>query len=323
MLTLPDLKSKQILFIETENGVKNHLFFKNENIVFQKDDKIVNQASSHRLLAVFVIGNFTLTSGLLRECRKRGVSLFFLGDNFRTYGALNFKADGNYLLRSMQYQMSPQTELYIAKNIVINKIKNQINLLKSVDKKINQEFIEEAFVSINKAYDSKSLLGSEGNFTKLFFKNYFGDIGWWRRLPRVKPDIPNFLLDIGYTLLFNFIDSLLLLFGFDTYKGCYHKLFFQRKSLTCDIIEPFRCIIEKQILKSYHLKQINEKDFFVKQGRYWLAYKKSAKYSRFFMEAIMSNKEPIYLYIQRFYRFVMKNGETNFPEFDVLNCQVK
>ena len=89
-------------------------------------------------------------------------------------------------------------------------------------------------------------------------------------MPGVKPDATNLLLDMGYTFLFNFIDALLLLFGFDSYKGCYHKLFFQRKSLSCDVVEPFRCIIEKQILKSYHLKQINKDDFFIEQWKYAL-----------------------------------------------------
>ena len=52
-------------------------------------------------------------------------------------------------------------------------------------------------------------------------------------------------MDIGYTYLFNFIDALLRLYGFDTYLGFYHKEFYQRKSLVCDVVEPFRCIIDK------------------------------------------------------------------------------
>ena len=58
---------------------------------------------------------------------------------------------------------------------------------------------------------------------------------------------------------FNCMDSLLRLYGFDTYKGFYHKLFFQRKSLACDVMEPFRCVIDKQILKAFNLGQIDEK----------------------------------------------------------------
>lgn len=313
MLTLPDLKAKQILLIQTEHGVKNRLFFRNENIVFEKDGKIINQASCHKVMAVFVVGDFSFTSGLVKECRKRMVSLFLMGINFTLYGALQARADGNYMLRSMQYAMSAEKELVLAKRLIGNKISNQWRLLGNKD----GDDLNLILAEISRAHNSEVLLGLEGNFSRLFFQQYFEKIDWLRRMPRVKPDVPNFLLDMGYTYLFNFIDTLLLLFGFDTYKGCYHKLFFQRKSLTCDIIEPFRCIIEKQILKSYNLKQIDPADFSVVNRKYVLEYQKNQKYGKIFMEAIMDHKESLYLYVQKYYRCMMKEG-ADFPEFNIL-----
>lgn len=322
MLTLPDIKAKQILFIQPERGAKNRLFFRNENLVFEKDGAIVNQASCHKVLAAFVIGDFSFTSTLVNECRRRGVSLFFLNQNFRSYASFSPMASGNYLLRAAQYKMELTRELEIARNLVKNKIQNQSRLLKSIGDNYDSEQAEAIFASVSSAKNMNELLGLEGNFSKVFFKNYFKEIGWFRRMPRVKPDIPNFLLDMGYTTLFNFVDALLLLFGFDTYKGCYHQLFFQRKSLTCDIVEPFRCIIDRQLLKSHHLKQIDENDFSVEQARYELTYVKSQKYAKIFMETIMDNKEPIYLFVQKFYRAVM-SGNNDFPQFDIIAKQVK
>lgn len=324
MLTLPDVKAKQMLFIQTEHGVKNRLFFRNENLVFEKDGKIINQASCHRLFAAFIAGDFSFTSGLIRECRKRAVSLCFLNAyNLKTYGCFSARADGNYLLRRAQYAMDEERESAIAKNIVKNKIKNQAALLSVINKEAeiqNQEY-KDVFAAVETAKNANELLGLEGNFSKIFFSEYFKELGWYRRLPRVKPDEINFLLDMGYTFLFNFVDALLLLFGFDTFKGCYHKLFFQRKSLTCDVVEPFRCVIEKQILKSYHLKQIDKKDFLVEQGRYVLSYEKSQKYAKIFLEAIMDNRENMYLYAQKFYRHIM-SAKNAFPEFNILNQMV-
>jgi CRISPR-associated protein Cas1 len=322
MLTLPDLKAKQILFIQTEQGIKNHLFFKNENLIFEKNGEIINQASCHRILAIFIIGDFSLTSCLIRECRRRAASLFFLGRNFKTYASINSTAEGNYLLRSKQYNIKPDCELRISKEIVENKIQNQIKLLQGADKLSNKQQFDKIIRGIKLAKSAEELLGLEGNFSKIFFKEYFSEMGWFRRAPRTKEDIQNLLLDMGYAFLFNFIDSLLLLFGFDTYKGYYHKLFFQRKSLTCDIIEPFRSIIEKSLLKAYHLSQINEKDFFVKNGRYSLSYDKNQKYVKIFMDAIMDHKQPLYLYVQNFYRFIMKDYG-RFPVFDIITKQVK
>lgn len=135
-------------------------------------------------------------------------------------------------------------------------------------------------------------------------------------MPRTKKDISNLLLDIGYTYLFNFIDSLLRLYGFDTYKGIYHKLFFQRRSLSCDIMEPFRSIIDHALLKAYHLGQIKESDFFFQKSSYGLKYDKSSDYTKIFFDAILSHREEIYQYIKDFYRY-MAGASNKMPYFKI------
>lgn len=132
-----------------------------------------------------------------------------------------------------------------------------------------------------------------------------------------KAGYTDFLLDIGYTMMFNFIDALLRLYGFDTYKGCYHKLFFQRKSLACDIIEPFRPLIDREVLKLYTLKSIQEKDFIERKGNLSLSFEHSAKYAQVFLEAIMEHREEIYSYVQGFYRFIMNKEVNQFPYFKI------
>ena len=318
MLTLPDFREKQILFIQADNKTKNKIRFENDNIVFEKDEIVVNRASCHKVFAIFVMGDMTLTTGILREGAKLGVSFFFMKTNFNSYVAVGSLAQGNYLLRSTQYKMSEEQEIKMSKILVANKIKNQGKLLEKIGDG------GEIFKNINAlgkltltATDGNALLGIEGNVSRVFFSGYFKDLKWSRRTPRTRQDIPNFLMDIGYTLLFNFIDALLNVYGFDTYKGVYHKLFFQRKSLSCDVVEPFRCLIDRQILKSFNLKQINEKDFKVIKGKYELDYLSSQKYSRIFMEAIMERKEDIFLFVQGFYRHFMNNEKYSFPTFDI------
>jgi len=318
MLTLPDFKQKQILFVQTDNNVENKIKFHNENIVFLKDDKVENRASCHKVFSVFIIGNLSITTGLIKQCKSFGISLFFLNPNFNLYARINSLAEGNYLLRMKQYSLTEKQELEISKNIVLNKVKNHLSLLKSRNLLPVKNFNEEFFNKIKNAPDNQSLLGIEGNFSKDFFKIYFKDLNWYARLPRVKPDIPNFLLDMGYTFLFNFVDALLCLFGFDTYKGFYHKLFFQRKSLVCDIIEPFRGIIDREVFKMHTLRIVNKDDFKVVDGKFILkSFKNNYKYARIFAETLMKNKESIYLYIQRFYRFLMDGQKNKFPYFKI------
>lgn len=314
MLTLPDFQQKQILFIKTENGFSNKIKFHNDNIVFLKDDKIKNRASCHKIFSVFIIGNISITSELIKQGLKYGLSFFLLDNNFKCFASIGSKNTGNYLLKMKQYSATEEFDLIVSKKIVLNKIENQLKLLRSKGKStnINEKKIKDSIKSVK---DLGVLRGIEGNISKEFFNIYFRDINWFARMPRVKPDAPNFLLDMGYTFIFNFIDSLLNLFGFDTYKGFYHKLFFQRKSLTCDIIEPFRCLIDKEVLKIFNLKIFKEQDFKVKDGRVTINYKDSSKYAKQFFEAIMRHKKEIYNYIRGFYHFLMDNKKYKFPYF--------
>ena len=64
-------------------------------------------------------------------------------------------------------------------------------------------------------------------------------------------------LDIGYTMLFNIVDAMLQIYGFDTYYGVFHRCFYMRKSLVCDIMEPMRPIIDYEIRKA--IKSLRKK----------------------------------------------------------------
>lgn len=318
MLQLPDFIQKQIIIIDPRNGnTINDLKFKNENIVLYRDGKLENQVSVHKIMAVFVIGEATITTVLMRKLRKYGVSLYLLNNNFEEYASICAKADGNYLLRSHQYNFA--NELNFSKNLIKNKCYNQLILLKEkaskgLKQKSTLENYQNVSLKIDDAISLDQLLGIEGSMSKTYFRQYFADFKWYKRMPRAKVDITNTLLDIGYTMLFNFIDSLLLLHGFDTYKGIYHQLFFQRKSLSCDLMEPFRILIDHALIKGYNLKQIDENDFKVSKGQYFLKIDCSRKYVRIFLDALMDSKEDIFSYVKKFY-FCILNQQQDYPFF--------
>ena len=160
------------------------------------------------------------------------------------------------------------------------------------------------------------MLAIEGNAAKIYFARIFSVVKWKGRKPRIKFDYINSLLDIGYTLLFNFIDAILQVYGFDTYQGVLHTNFYMRKSLVCDLMEPFRVIIDWKIRKAIRLGQFKEEDF-VKVGEQWqLEYKKSSQYSGIFMEELLEYKEEIFFYVRSYYRCFMKDKEIiDYPIF--------
>ncbi|MDD7403444.1 MAG: CRISPR-associated endonuclease Cas1 [bacterium] len=162
----------------------------------------------------------------------------------------------------------------------------------------------------------QEILGIEGMASKIYFPRIFNNIQWVGRKPRIKFDYINALLDIGYNVLFNFIDAILQAFGFDVYYGVLHTCFYMRKSLVCDIMEPMRPIIDWQIRKSINLGQFKKEDFVVIKQQYNLEYKKSAQYVRVFFESILSHKEKIFLYVRDYYRCFMKNKQiSEYPVF--------
>ncbi len=168
------------------------------------------------------------------------------------------------------------------------------------------------------ATDYNGLMGNEGIAAKAFFSAYFQDMDWHGRMPRVKSDYLNATLDIGYTYLFNFIDCFVRMFGFDLYVGVYHRLWFKRKSLVCDLMEPFRCIIDKTIRTAISRKQFCAKDYDIVKGEYRLKREMNKEYSKVFFDALVPYKSEIFKYVQSYYRCFMGSKDISFyPKFEI------
>lgn len=166
--------------------------------------------------------------------------------------------------------------------------------------------------------DLNSLLGLEGSASRVYFGVWFLKNDWKGRKPRAKIDPTNVLMDIGYTLLFNFMEALLNLYGFDVYKGVYHQNFYQRKSLVCDLVEPFRVIVDKSIKNAMNLGQVKQDDFQVIKGKYVLNYQKAKPYTRWLLEGILDYKEQMFMYVQGYYRaFMRQKPIEEYPFFDL------
>ena len=161
------------------------------------------------------------------------------------------------------------------------------------------------------------LMGKEGLASRIFFNAYFQFDGWNGRRPRVKSDMYNAALDIGYTILFNFVECFLRMFGFDLYVGVYHRLWFKRKSLVCDIMEPFRCIIDRETRKAFNRKQFTENDFDIRSKEYHLRISENSKYAKVYFDALLPYKLELFKYVQNYYRCFMKGAsELLYPKFE-------
>lgn len=319
MLERTDFKKKQILFLFSTAGDK--LSFRNDNVLITDKEGIIKyQLTCYRIYALFVVGDTTITTGLIRRSRKFGFSIFLLTYSFKLYSVIGNNLEGNTLLHRRQYGYSG---IEVAKYLVKNKIDNQRDALNSIRKKVPacKEAIEKLAdysMKVDSSENEKTLLGLEGSAARLFFPQIF-DYGIWKgRKPRIKEDWINSSLDIGYTILFNFVDSLLQLYGFDVYCGVYHKEFYMRKSLVCDMMEPLRPIIDLRLRKAINLQEVKAEDFEVINNQYRLKYAQSSKYIEIFMEPILQRKDDIFCYIQGYYRCFMKQKDLSaYPRFEI------
>ena len=322
MFTSKDIQYRTIFVI---NCIKDrNLRVSNGELLLEEaeEKKTLTKMPFQKILALFVIGHISVTTPLIEKCKKFNVALIVVKPNLRPIFYWADSAEANFLLRQKQHQQS-KFDLHIAKALLSNKIQNQITLLGNTRRRdeLTQQAIQtstECLRQVPEVHEYRALMGYEGLASKVFFTAYFQDLDWKARCPRAKCDVVNVTLDIGYTILFNFIECFLRMFGFDLYVGVFHRLWFKRKSLVCDIMEPFRCIIDRTVRTAFHRRQFTAKDFTREKGEYRLKRELSQDYYKVFVEALMPHKMATFRYIQAYYRAFMRNAPTcSYPQFNI------
>lgn len=323
MFTHKDIDVRSIFVINCIEHNRGVRVFNGELMLEEKikgRDKTLTKIPFQKLLALFVIGNITITTPVIEKCKKFGVALVVMKPNLRPVVFFSDSAEANYLVRKKQYEFS-ENDISIGKVLVANKIANQQTLLLKTRKKDERtvdaiEFCQAALDTITDITDYNKLMGLEGAVSKCYFATYFQGQKWKGRCPRMKMDPLNVTLDIGYTILFNFIESFVRLFGFDIYIGVYHRLWFKRKSLICDLVEPFRCIVDHTTLLAFNRKQFSQDDFGIKKNEYYLKPEKCSSYYNLFFQSLITYKTEIFKYMQKYYRcFMGKRSESTYPVF--------
>lgn len=95
--------------------------------------KTLTKFPFQKLLALFIIGNITVTTPLIDKCKKYGVTLVVMKPNLRPVFFWANSAEANYLLRKRQFDLA-SNDITIGKALVYNKILNQkINLQKTIN----------------------------------------------------------------------------------------------------------------------------------------------------------------------------------------------
>lgn len=317
-----DIENKSIFVI---NGTR-HQSFRVQNgllaIVDTKNNIVQTKLPFPKMLCIMIIGHASITTAFIHTASRYGIPIVVMKPNFRIVFHYGDMSEGNYLLRRRQHHWDKQ-DLGIAKILIRNKIENAKRLLlrtkrKSATIDVFLNSFENSLEYIQNCKTLSQLMAAEGRMASYFFSAYYEKQSWKMRIPRAKIDFLNSTMDIGYTFLFNYIEANCRFFGFDLYVGVLHQLWFQRKSLVCDLQEPFRCIIDHCIYLATNKGQITEEDFRVFKGSWYLKPESKNKFTHLFFEAIIPYKMHIFKYIQSYYRCFMKNHSPDkYPTFEI------
>lgn len=120
MLDINDFTKKQIVIYSPAKGDK--MSYLNDNMVIKDADGAVKfQNTCYRIFSVIVIGDCSITTGLIRRAKKYGFSICFMTYGFRFFEILCNGLEGNNQLHSKQYAYN-QTE--IGRILILNKVLN-------------------------------------------------------------------------------------------------------------------------------------------------------------------------------------------------------
>lgn len=239
---------------------------KSERLVVKENGKVVVEAPFHDLRQITVnTAGITLSTDFIKECVQHGITINFLSSTGKPYAKLISPGlTGTVQTRRAQLRAyDDKRGLLLAKYFVEGKLHNQINVLKyfakyrkGTDKpayeeislitgKIGESIKELAGINGEKIDDVRgrvmSVEGRAGNHYWDGIKILTCDrIIFPGREHRGASDPVNSLLNYGYGMLYQQVETALILAGLDPFGGFLHVDRSGKESLVYDFVEEFR-----------------------------------------------------------------------------------
>lgn len=178
----------------------------------------------------------SISSYLLKELSDNKINIIFCDDKHNPFGELiSFYSSHNSskkILGQIKWNTKAKNELWM--KIVKNKIINQgllLNKIKADGYNLLLQYVEEVLP------DDKT--NREAHAAKVYFNCLFG-----KKFVRNADDNINAALNYGYAILLSTINKEVINLGYLTQLGIHHKNEFNEFNLSCDLMEPFRIIID-------------------------------------------------------------------------------
>ena len=205
-------------------------------VVKQEDDEKYIHLSEIDTIIVDSI-SVSIYSYLLKELSDNKINIMFCDEKHNPFGELiSYYSKHNtskMIKEQIEWKISDKNKLWT--RIVKNKIMNQALLLN----KIKSNKYELVLSYVDEVIDGDKT-NREGHAAKVYFNAIYGN-----NFARNLDNEINSALNYGYSVLLSFINKEIINNGYLTQLGIHHKNEFNQFNLTCDLMEPFRVIIDE------------------------------------------------------------------------------
>lgn len=268
----------------TSLSVKNKSFYV-KNLSFER------MISPKRVSSIAITTNCQINAAAIRLAAECQVPIYF----FNMLGEIEARLWSPYFsntaeLRKQQlrfYDTSAATQWVIG--LIKRKSTIQIQTLRQLSKNrtglkpqleldvlVIAELINKLETFSNFSVDEcrNSILGLEGNISKIYFKNLSAllpePFQFEKRSRRPAMDYFNAALNYLYGMTYSVVESGVFAKGFDPFAGYLHTDNYLKNSLVFDLIEPIRPFIDRLMVELCNSGLLVESHFENKQQGYWL-----------------------------------------------------
>ena len=215
---------------------QSKISYKNRFLVVKQenDEKYIHLSEIDTIIVDSI--SVSISAYLLKELADSKINIIFCDEKHNPFGEVvpyySKHNTSKMIKEQIKWKVSDKDKIWA--EIVKNKIMNQALLLKKTKSpkyKLILSYIDEV-VDGDKT-------NREGHAAKVYFNALFGN-----DFVRNSDDSINAALNYGYAILLSTINKEIINNGYLTQLGIHHKNEFNEFNLTCDLMEPFRIVID-------------------------------------------------------------------------------
>ena len=123
-------------------------------------------------------------------------------------------------------------------DIVAEKIRKQADFLEELEKTKESALLRSYLFQIA----PRDATNREGHAAKVYFNGLFG-----MDFTRSEENVTNAALNYGYSILLSAFNREIVAHGYLTQLGIFHDNMFNHFNLSCDLMEPFRILVDRKV----------------------------------------------------------------------------